>query len=240
MSQDFYQKGPIAAAAPAVDAGLQAYMRSVFNIMTVGLGVTGAVAWGVANVEPLFNLIFKTPLYLVAIFAPMVFVMAGFRQSRVARLNAGQLRNTFLIFSALMGVSFAAIIFAFSGASIARAFFITAGTFAGMSLYGYTTKRDLTAMASFLMMGLMGIVIASIANVFIASSALHFAVSAIGVFVFTGLTAFEVQRLKETYAWGSSHEEANAKLAVLGALNLYMNFINLFQTILHFTGSSRE
>lgn len=232
MSYDQFQQR--SATGTDVDVGLQDYMRGVFNTMSVGLGLTGVVAYAVANIPALAHLFLTKPLIYVAIFAPMIFLWMGFRPGRVMNVSADKLRTTFLVFSGAMGLSFASIFFAFSGASIARAFFITAGTFAGMSIYGYTTKRDLTKAASFLVMGLIGIFLASIANMFMHSSAVHFAVSVIGVLVFTGLTAFDIQRLKETYSSGGG--EQNAKLAVMGALNLYLNFINLFQIILSFMG----
>ena len=223
----------------AVDAGLQAHMRSVYNTMGAGLVVTGAVAFATANVEPLFNLIFKTPLMWVAAFAPLAFILFGFTPSRIARLPAAQIKTMFYVFAALMGLSMASIFMNFTATSIARTFFITAAAFAATSLYGYTTKKDLAAMGSFLFMGLIGIFFASIVNIFIGSSALQFAVSVLGVLIFTGLTAWETQRLKEAYAYNRGMAEANSKLAVMGALNLYLNFINLFQSLLHLTGSQR-
>lgn len=235
MSYEPYQQKSAVGTDTFVDAGLQEYMRGVFNTMSVGLGVTGIVAWIVAN-TPLANVVFSSQLVAMAfMFAPLVFLMFGFTQGRIMRSSPASLKRTFFIFAAVMGVSFASVLMVFSGESIARAFFITAGTFAAMAIWGYTTKRDLTSMGSFLYMGLIGLVLASIVNVFLASSAVHFAVSIIGVFVFTGLTAYDVQRLKEVYRVGGG--AANDKAAIMGALSLYLSFINLFQIIIQFMGS---
>jgi uncharacterized protein len=211
-------------------------MRAVYNTMGLGLVLTGLTAFGVSQTPALMNLIFGTPLVWVAAFAPLAFIMFGFTPGRVARLPASQLRTTFIVFSLLMGVSMATIFTFFSDVSIARVFFITAGTFAATSLYGYTTKRDLSRVGSFMMMGVIGIFFTALFNIFFQSPAIQFAVSAIGVLVFTGLTAWHTQALKETYDHRYG-DEANSKMAVVGALNLYLSFINLFQFLLHFMGS---
>lgn len=166
--------------------------------------------------------------------------MFGFTPGRMHRLPAGQLQTLFFVYAGLMGLSMASIFLAYTAESIARVFFITAGMFAATSLYGYTTKRDLSRMGSFMIMGVIGLLIASVVNIFLKSSMLYFVTSAIGVIVFTGLTAWDTQRLKETYAYGSSMVGANAKLAVEGALNLYLNFVMLFQYMLSFMGNARE
>ena len=236
MSYDPVQQ-PISARADArvVDAGLQAHMRGVYNTMCWGLFITAATAYAVANVEPLFNLVFHTAFRYVAIFAPLAFLWFGFTPRRVAGMDAGKLRGLFMLFSGLMGVSFASIFVAYSGVSIARAFVVTSAMFAFMSLYGYTTKRDLSSMGSFMMMGMVGIFFAGILNIFLHSAAMYFVISAIGVVVFTGLTAWETQMIKENYAENAGRQ-ANSKMATMGALNLYMSFINLFQFIINFTG----
>lgn len=242
MSQEFYQT-QTATATKVVDAGLQAHMRSVYNTMTLGLGATGLVAYAVAflvQTNEAFRGIFLGPLFFVFALAPLGFLFFGFTQSRMARWSSPQIRGMFYAFAATMGISMSTIFLAYSGASIARVFFITAGTFSAMSLYGYTTKRDLAGMGSFMMMGLIGIFIASIVNMFIGSSMVQFVVSVIGVVVFTGLAAWETQRIKETYQSASAMAEANAKMAVLGALNLYLNFVNLFQSLMHLMGGARE
>ncbi len=254
MSYNDFSSRPVSGTDSAVDAGLQSYMRLVFNTMGIGLVVTGLVAFGLANTPALFAAIFGSPLKWVALLAPVAFLWIGFSprnimrtdgsivrmDSRIMRMDSARARMLFYVFSGTMGISLAALFHIFSGESIARAFFISAAMFAGTSLYGYTTKRDLTGMGSFLMMGLFGLIFASVINLFIGSSAVQFVVSVIGVFVFTGLTAFDVQRLKEIYYTGAGYADANAKMAVLGALSLYMNFINLFQMILQFTGSQRD
>lgn len=237
MSYSPYQQQQAAVSQTAVDAGLQAFMRSVYNTMGLGLVVTGLTAFGVANIEPLAKMIFGTPLFYVAAFAPLAFLWFGFTPARIARMPSGKVRMLFIAFSALMGLSMASIFLAYSAESIARVFFITAATFAATSLYGYTTKRDLAAVGSFMFMGMIGIFIAMLVNLFLQSAMMHFVVSVIGVIVFTGLTAWDTQRLKETYAYGHGAAESNAKLAVTGALNLYLSFINLFQFMLSLMGN---
>lgn len=237
MSYDPTTQNPAYAQGRAVDAGLQSYMQGVFNTMGLGLAVTGLTAFALAHTPALFNLIFGTPLAWVVMLAPLGFIFFGFTPSRVARLPSEKLKTLFIAFSVVMGLSMAVIFQVFTGASIARVFFITAATFAATSLYGYTTKRDLTGVGSFLFMGLVGIVIASLVNLFLASAMVHFVVSVIGVFVFTGLTAWDTQRLKESYVEGAT--DANSKMAVMGALSLYLNFINLFQMLLQFLGDRR-
>ncbi len=236
MSYNPYQP-QTATAQTVADAGLQSFMRSVYNTMGLGLVVTGLTAFGVANIPALAELIFKTPLFYVAAFAPLAFILFGFTPARIARLSAEKVKMLFIAFSALMGVSMASIFLVYSAESIARVFFITAATFAATSLYGYTTKRDLASMGSFMFMGMIGIFIAMLVNIFLQSAMMHFVVSVIGVIVFTGLTAWDTQRLKETYAYGHAMTEANAKLAVTGALNLYLSFINLFQFMLSLLGN---
>ncbi len=219
-----------------VDAGLQAHMQGVYRKMCLGLIVTGAIAFAVANTPVLFNLVFGTPLIWVAMLAPLAIVWFGFSPRKMQTKSTGYVTGMFLLVAGLFGLSFASIFHAFSGESIARVFFITSGMFAAMSLYGYTTKKDLTSMGSFLFMGLIGIIIAMVVNLFIQSEAVHFAISVIGVIVFTGLTAWDTQRIKESYhvSFGS---EANAKAATMGALGLYLNFINLFMMLLHLMGN---
>jgi hypothetical protein len=205
--------------------------------MMLGLGVTGLVAFLVASTPALYVPIFTTPLKWVAMLAPLAFVFV--LSWRFDRMSVGALQGLFWAFCGAMGVSMASIFLAFTGASVARVFFITAGTFAAMSLWGYTTKTDLSRFGSFLMMGLIGIVIAGLVNIFVGSSALQFAISVIGVIVFTGLTAYDTQNIKESYTehFGA---EANTKLAVMGALSLYLNFINLFQLLLQLIGQRND
>lgn len=219
------------------DEGLRAHMLRVFNYMTLGLGVTGIVAFLTASSPAMLQLLFGTPLKWVVMLAPLGFVF--FLSFKAHSISAAKAQGLFWAFSAVMGLSLASIFIVFTGASIARVFFITAGMFAATSLWGYTTKRDLTGMGSFMMMGLIGIVIAMLINLFIASSALQFAISVIGVVVFTGLTAWDTQRIKEMYDEGHG-DESNNKMAVMGALSLYLNFINLFMMLLHLFGGQRE
>jgi FtsH-binding integral membrane protein len=219
------------------DEGLRQHMLRVYNYMGIGLVVTALVAFVVASTPALYVPIFQTPLKWVVMLAPLAFVF--FFSFRMDRMTAASARAAFFAFSAVMGLSLASVFLVFTGASIARTFFITATMFGATSLYGYTTKRDLSKFGSFLIMGLIGIIIASLVNIFLGSSVLQFAISIIGVLVFTGLTAYDTQTIKEQYAEGFGHE-ANSKMAVFGALSLYLNFINLFQLLLSLTGQREE
>jgi FtsH-binding integral membrane protein len=232
---------PRAVTAPVavdrVDEGLRAYMLSVYNYMGLGLAITGVVAFLVASTPALYGPIFGTPLKWVVMLAPLGFVF--FLGAKIRTMSVGAAQLTFWLFAAVMGLSLASIFLVFTGESIARVFFITAGTFGAMSLYGYTTKRDLSAWGSFLFMGLIGIIIAMLVNLFIASSALHFAISVIGVLVFTGLTAYDTQRIKEMY-YELDGADVVARKAIMGALSLYLDFINMFVMLLHLFGTSRD
>ena len=225
------------ASGNVIDAGLQSYMRSVYNTMGLGLVVTGLTSFAVANTPVVFNAIFHSPLAFVVMLAPLAFIWFGFSASRIANSSVESLKVTFTLFSVVMGLSFSAIFAAYTPDSIARVFFITASTFAATSLYGYTTKRDLAGMGSFMFMGLIGILIAMFVNMFMHSSMIQFIVSIIGVVVFTGLTAWETQSLKATYRSGAT--DANSRMAFAGALSLYMNFVNLFQFLLSLMGDRR-
>ncbi len=240
---------PSAAADTAVlDAGLRAYMLRVYNWMSSGLLLTGIVAYAIANTSliALFYQQVATPrgiaiqptiLGYAAIFAPLVFTMV--LSFGVNRLSRSATQALFWAFAAAMGASIANIFLIYSGASIARVFFVSAATFGAMSLYGYTTRSDLSRMGSFLMMGLIGIIIASLVNMFIGSTALQFAISIIGVLVFVGLTAYDTQRIKndyQQYAYAEGTDIA-AKRSVFDALSLYLNFINLFMLLLQLFGN---
>ena len=225
-----------ADAQVGIDVGLRDYMLRVYNFMASGLALTGIVAY-VAAVSGFFASIAATPLIWLVMLAPLGLVM--WISYGIQRMQASTAQMVFWLFSGLMGLSLASVFLYFTGASIARVFFITAGTFAAMSIYGYTTQRDLSQFGSFLFMGLIGIVIASLVNIFLASSALQFAVSVIGVLVFTGLTAYDTQRIKETYYAGDGHEVAGKK-AIMGALRLYLDFINLFMMLLQLMGTRRQ
>ena len=225
------------ASQAEFDEGLRRHMLQVYNYMMLGLALTGIVAYVVGTTPALYAPIFGTPLKWVVMLAPLAFVF--FFTFRIQAMSASAAQLTFWAFCGVMGLSMAAIFLVFTGASIARVFFITAGMFGAASLYGYTTKADLTKFGSFLFMGLIGIIIAMLVNLFIGSSALQFAISVIGVIVFTGLAAYDTQMIKETYAENAG-VEANSKLAVFGALSLYLSFINLFQMLLQLFGVARE
>jgi len=219
--------------AALFDEGLRQHMLRVFNYMAIGLVVTGLVAYIVGNTPALYVPIFQSPLKWVVILAPLAFVF--FFSFRIQAMSAAAAQMTFWAFCAVMGLSMASVFLVFTGTSIARTFFIAAAMFGATSLYGYTTKRDLSKFGSLLIMGLIGVVIASLVNLFLQSSALQFVVSIIGIMVFVGLTAWDTQRIKEDYAENFG-EESLQKLAVFGALSLYLNFVNLFQLLLNFTG----
>jgi FtsH-binding integral membrane protein len=225
------------AGTAEFDEGLRRHMLQVYNYMMLGLALTGIVAYLVGSTPALYQPIFGTPLKWVVMLAPLAFVF--FFTFRIQSMSASTAQLTFWVFCAVMGLSMASIFLVFTGASIARVFFITAAMFGAASLYGYTTKADLTKFGSFLFMGLIGIIIASLVNLFVGSSAIQFAVSVIGVIVFTGLAAYDTQMIKENYAENAGIE-ANNKLAVFGALSLYLSFINLFQMLLSLMGTREE
>ena len=213
--------------AVTYDEGLRQHFRSVYNVMSLGLIVTGLVAFGIANWPAAVNLLFATPLKWVVAFAPLAFIWFGFSPNAVRTKSAGQLKTMFFLFSAVFGASLSTIFIVYQGADIARAFFITAATFAATSVFGYVTKKDLS--------GLGGLLIAMVVNIFLQSSALEWAVSVIGVLIYTGLVAYDTQNIKETYS-ATYGDEANSKMAVMGALGLYINFIMLFQFIMNLLG----
>jgi FtsH-binding integral membrane protein len=225
------------APAYAVDAGLRAYMLRVYNYMAMGLGLTGVVALFVASNQAVQHAIFGTPLVWLVMFAPLGIVLA--LSFGVQRMSAQTAQILFWVYAGVMGLSLASIFLIYSHASIARTFFVTAAAFGGLSLWGYTTKRDLTGMGSFLFIGLIGIILASLVNVFWPAPGLTFAISIIGVLIFAGLTAYDTQRIKEMYVSGMDGAAAT-KSAVMGALRLYLDFINLFLFLLRFMGSQRN
>ncbi|HBM90801.1 MAG TPA: hypothetical protein DD400_02855 [Rhodospirillaceae bacterium] len=236
MVDPFFRSPSVGATQAAViDEGLRAHMRRIFNYMGGGLAITGFIAYLVANTG-LAEIIFGTPLKWVAMFAPFGFVL--YMNFKMDKISASRAQTLFWLFCGAMGLSMAAIFMVFTGASVARAFFITAATFSTMSLWGYTTKKDLTNFGAFLMMGVFGLFIAMIVNLFMGSSMLQWIVSVAGVAIFTGLTAYDVQSLKQMYNDGCG-SEANNKVAVMGALKLYLNFINAFQFLLTLTGDRR-
>jgi FtsH-binding integral membrane protein len=219
------------------DAGLRSYMLGIYRNMGIGLGLTGLVALGVASSPALTTLIFGTPLKWVAMLAPLAFVF--FFSFRIDRMTAASARTMFFVFAAVMGVSMASIFLVFTGQSIATAFFAAAAMFAGLSLWGYTTDRDLSGMGSFLFMGLIAVIGVSLINLFIGSSMLQMIMSIVGVIVFAGLTAYDTQRLKSDYLHYAGTQHAD-KLAIMGALSLYLNLINMFQLLLSLFGQTEE
>ncbi len=218
----------------AYDEGLRAYMLRVYNYMASGIALTGIVATLTASSPAMMNAIYNTPLHWVVMLAPLAFVL--FLSFGLHRMSFMTAQAVFWAFAAAMGLSLSYIFAVYTGGSIARVFFITAGAFAGLSLFGYTTKKDLSGWGSFLIMGLFGIIIAMIVNWFLASPALMFAISVIGVLVFAGLTAYDTQNIKNEYSEHHDHETAG-KLAISGALRLYLDFINLFIMLLHLFGN---
>ena len=228
---------PAAQTGAVYDEGLRQHMLRVYNYMGLGLVVTGLVAFVVASTPALYVPIFSSPLKWVVMLAPLAFVLLF--SFRMQTMSAAGAQAMFWAFCAVMGVSLASVFLVFTGTSIARTFFIAATMFGATSLYGYTTKRDLTQFSSFLIMGLIGVVIASVVNIFLGSTALQFAISVIGIAVFIGLTAWDTQTIKEQYA-ENFDAESQQKLAVFGAFSLYLNFINIFQLLLTFTGQREE
>ncbi|MGD9867584.1 MAG: Bax inhibitor-1 family protein [Hyphomicrobiales bacterium] len=229
----------------AIDEGLRSYMIRVYNYMASGVGITGAVAWltFMAAVEQTAagmqltqfgQFIFTSPFKWVVMLAPlgMVFLLSA----RIGKMSTSGAQIAFWTFAGLMGLSLASIFLVYAHGSIARVFFISAAAFGALSLYGYTTKKDLSGWGSFLFMGLIGIILASIVNLFLASSALMFAVSVIGVLVFAGLTAYDTQQIKEMYYAGDDSDTLGRK-AIMGALRLYLDFINLFMMLLSLFGN---
>ena len=240
--------------AAAVDAGLRAYMLRIYNYMSIGLAITGLAALGVymaavttdpAGAAAKFGNVFLTPFGYAMFVSPLkwLFILAPLGMVMVISAGIDRLRPAtaqmlFWVFSALMGISLSSIFLVYTHTSIVRVFFITAATFGALSLYGYTTKRDMSGIGSFLFMGLIGIVIASLVNLFLASSMLQFFVSVIGVLVFAGLTAYDTQRLKNDYIYGYASQGGDVaeRAAITGALSLYLNFINLFTLLLQLLG----
>ena len=229
-------RGNAQAIDPAIDAGLRNYMLRVYNYMTGGLALTGLVAYAVAATPSVFNAIYGSGLAFLVMLSPLAFVLV--LSFGIHKLKASTAQMLYWAFAAVMGLSLAHIFIIYTGTSIARVFFITAGTFGAMSLYGYTTKRDLTAWRSFLFMGLIGIIIASIVNMFIQSTMMHFLISVVGVLVFVGLTAYDTQKIKESYS-ADDGSETMAKKSIMGALRLYLDFINLFLMLLRLFGARR-
>ena len=252
-NQDFntFGRGGVIADQASFDVGLRQHMIRVYNYMASGLALSGIVAFLIFNFEPVRNLFFvmgMTPgghiipvgmniLGWVAIFAPLgLLLLMGFR---AATMSVGAVQAIYWAVTGLMGVSLSLLLFRYTGASVARTFFVTAAAFGGLSLYGYTTKTDLSAFGKFLFMGLIGIILAGLVNMIWPSGTMTFIISVAGVLIFSGLIAYDTQKIKEQYAeaWGSQMAE---KVAIFGALSLYLDFVNLFQFLMSFMGQSRD
>jgi uncharacterized protein len=241
----FNRAGTIADQA-TFDVGLRAHMIRVYNYMASGLALSGIVAFGLFSSAELAGLFFQVQagrvvglnvLGWVAILAPLgLLLLVSFR---AAKMSVGAVQAVYWTVTALMGVSLSLLLFRYTGASVARTFFVTAAAFGALSLYGYTTKRDLTAMGKFLIMGVIGLILAGLVNMIWPSGTMSFIISAAGVLIFSGLIAYDTQKIKEQYseAWGTDMVE---KIAIFGALSLYLNFVNLFQFLMSFLGQERE
>jgi FtsH-binding integral membrane protein len=229
--------------AAAIDEGLRAHMNKVYGTMSVGMLLTFLVAWAVGTSPALLG-VFRDPLTLqpnilgwIVMFAPLIMVFAF--GAAINRLSAAGAQLFFYAFAAMMGLSMAWIFVAFTGFSIAQVFLVTAIAFAGLSLWGYVTKKDISGWGSFLIMGVIGLVVASILNIFIGSGALHFAITILGLLIFAGLTAYDTQNIKNTYLQHAHHGDSEwlAKSAIMGALSLYLDFINMFMFLLQLLGN---
>jgi FtsH-binding integral membrane protein len=246
-----YGQGTVAGRAEAgvIDQGLRAYMLRVYNYMGSGVALTGVVAYAiyamsvvtgadgaVTGLTPFGNFMYASAFKWVVIFAPLALVF--FLSARINSMSLSAAQISFWAFAALMGASISSIFLVYAGQSIAQVFFITAAAFGALSLWGYTTKRDISAWGSFLFMGLIGVIIAMVVNLFLASSALQFAISVIGVLVFAGLTAYDTQQIKEMYS-ANDDGTVSGRKAVMGALRLYLDFINLFMMLLSLFGDRR-
>ncbi len=233
--------------AVGVDEGLRQYMLKVYNWMALGLALTGAVAFAVTSVPALSDLFYLSapngrPIQMkllgwIALFAPIAIVF--FFSFRIHAMSAATAQGVFWLYAGLMGLSLAPTVAVFTGASVAKVFFISAGTFGAMSLWGYTTKRDLTGMGNFLIMGVIGLLIAMVVNLFLKSSAMSFAISILGVLIFVGLTAYDTQKIKESYDASDDGETATKK-GIMGALSLYLDFINIFVFLLQLVGVRKD
>lgn len=232
MSEDRFMSSPRSQAA-SVDAGLKAHMQRIYNRMTLGVLVTAVVSYVVASSPALLQLFLGGPQAYVVMLAPLAIIFFGFNP---AKMSSNALRVSFLVLSVIYGLSFAAIFQVFTGESIAKAFFVAAGMFAGISIFGYTTKKNLDGLGSFAVMGMWGLIILGLVNIFVESSLMGNVISAAGIIVFAGLTAWETQNMKEMYSSRMDPEIAS-RMSWMGALNLYISFIAMFQHILHFMGN---
>jgi FtsH-binding integral membrane protein len=233
MEPNTYSKSTYAAAE--IDQGLRTYMLRVYNYMAIGLLITAVVAY-FAAVSGVYIALAQTPLIWVIMLAPLGMVF--YLSARITRMSFSAAQTSFWVFSGLMGLSLSYIFLAYTGNSISRVFLITSGAFGALSIYGYTTKKDLSAWGAFLFMGLIGIILASIVNIFIGSSGMQFGISVLGVLIFAGFTAYDTQQIKEIYYQGDSSDISGRK-AIMGALRLYLDFINLFILLIQLFGQRR-
>ncbi len=224
------------AGVAEIDEGLRAFMLKVYNYMGLGLALTGAVAFFTSSTPALMQAIFGTPLQWLVMLSPFAFILV--LSFGINRLRPATAQLLFWAFAGVMGLSLSSIFIVYTGTSIARVFFITASVFGAMSLYGYTTKKSLANWGSFLFMGLIGLVIAMIVNMLFPSGVLSFIISCAGVLIFTGLTAYDTQQIKQEYYAGDG-AVVSEKKAIMGALRLYLDFINLFIMLMHLLGQNR-
>jgi FtsH-binding integral membrane protein len=238
LQNEMARSGTVVRPGATVDEGLRAYMLRVYNYMAGGVALTGLVAYFTAQMamsnQAVAQALYGTPLKYVIMFAPLAFVF--YLSFRVYKMSPAAAQIAFWLFAGVMGLSLASIFLVFTGQSITQVFFVTAGAFAGLSLFGYTTKKDLSGWGSFLIMGVIGLILAAIVNLFLQSSALMFAVSVLGVVIFAGLTAYDTQRIKDEYYHIAGDAAAMTKTAVMGALSLYLDFINMFTSLLSLVG----
>jgi hypothetical protein len=230
-----------AQAGAVIDEGLRAYMLKVYNLMALGLAITGVAAYltfqmafSGGQLTAFGAAIYTSPLKWVVMLAPLAMVF--FMSFRINSMSVSAAQTTFWVYAALMGLSLSSIFMVYTGQSIVQTFFVTAASFGALSLYGYTTKKDLSGMGSFLIMGLFGVILASIVNIFLGSAPLAFAINVIGVLIFAGLTAYDTQKIKEMYFEADDGTVAGRK-AIMGALTLYLDFINMFMFLLQFMGN---
>ena len=227
--------------AANIDAGLRSYMLGVYNHMTIGMAITGFFAYltkimsvSEGMLTPFGTAIYASPLKWVIMLAPLGMVF--WLSAKVQTMKPESARNLFYAFAAIMGISLSSLLLVFTGESVIRVFFLTAASFSALSIYGYTTKKNLTSMGSFLIMGLVGLILASIVNIFLASSAMQFIISVVGVLIFAGLTAYDTQRIKLMYM-ASDDRGTALKKSIMGALTLYLDFINMFIMLLQLLGN---
>jgi len=235
---EFNQVGARAGTRAAdIDAGLRAHMNKVYGTMSVGLLITALVSWAVGNNDAMLSALFTGFTRYIVMFAPLIMVFAF--GAMINRLSAAGAQLFFYAFSAAMGLSISYIFAIYTDFSITQTFIVTSIAFAGLSLWGYTTKKDISGWGAFLIMGVIGLIVASIVNIFLASPAIMFAISIIGVLIFAGLTAYDTQKIKNTYLQHAhmGDSEWMGKAAIMGALNLYLDFINMFMFLLHLFGS---